>query len=58
MGKKDILKVQDIFTKSGSLAYANNLMDNLYNESKNEIDKLNIDSNIKNILKGFIIYLM
>ena len=55
--KKDILKVQDIFTKSGSLAYANNLMDNLYNESKNEIDKLNIDSNIKNILKGFIIYL-
>ena len=55
--KKDILKVQDIFTKSGSLAYANNLMDNLYNESKNEIDKLNIDSNIKNILEGFIIYL-
>ncbi len=57
INENDLKEVQNILIKSGSLDYANNKMSELFNYSKEEIKKLKIKDNIKNILLGLIIYL-
>lgn len=52
-----ILKVREIITNSGSLQNANNIMNSLFQESKNSIVNSNINLRVKNILLGFIKYL-
>ena len=54
---KDSQKVKDILIKSGSLEYATNKMNELFNSSKEQIQKSNIKQDIKNILNGLIKYL-
>ena len=43
--------------QSGALDYANNMMNNLFNDSKEKINNLDISEYIKNILLGLITYL-
>lgn len=57
INKNDIKEVQDIIIKSGSLDYANNIMNKLFEETKHNIKELKIKQNIKNILLGLITYL-
>ena len=52
-----IKEVQKILIESGSLEYANNKMNYYFELSKYNLNNLNINSNIKNILIGFIKYL-
>lgn len=53
-----INKVQDIFNKSGSYDYAVNMMNTLYDESLNILDKIKwIDEDKKCLLRGFVEYL-
>lgn len=56
---EDVLKnVQDIFTKSGALTYAENKMNELYNEGINKLNNINwLKEEDKQILLGFIDYL-
>ncbi len=57
-GKKNKSKeIQKIFKESGALEYANKKMNEMFNEVKNNINKLNIKEDIKQILLGFIKYL-
>ena len=53
-----INKVRELFKISGSLDYAVNMMNKLYDESINELNNINwIDLDKKNILIGFVEYL-
>ena len=54
---KDINTVKQIFIDSHALEYANSVMNRLFNESIEEIEKLEINENYKNIMLGFINYL-
>lgn len=55
---ENISKVRELFKISGSLEYANNMMNNLYNESLEIINKIKwIDESKKEILIGFVEYL-
>lgn len=55
---KDIEKVKNIFEKSGARKYATDKMNELFNQSIDNLNKVEwIDLKYKNILKGFIIYL-
>lgn len=61
-GKRDIteselLKVQNILIESGSLEYATNTMNILFNEARNNINNLNINKKVKDLLLGLTIYL-
>ena len=61
-GKKDLTenddtKVQKIIEESGSLQYATDKMNNLFNLAKRQINLLQINKEIKNILLGLIVYL-
>ena len=61
-GKKDLIenyaiKVQKIIEESGSLQYATDKMNNLFNLAKRQINLLQINKEIKNILLGLIVYL-
>ncbi len=57
-GKKNKTKeIQQLFIESGSLEYASNKMNYLFNKTKESINNLNIKQNIKNILLGFITFL-
>ena len=57
-GKKNKSKeIQKIFKESGALNYANDRMNEMFNVAKENVCKLNIKENIKNILLGFIKYL-
>ena len=57
-GKKNKVKeVQQLFIESGSLEYASNKMNYLFNKTKESINNLNIKQDIKNILLGFITFL-
>ena len=53
----DLLKVQEIIIKSGALDYANDRMNDLFNDSKEMINKSKINKKSKKILLGFITYL-
>lgn len=55
--EEDAKCVQNIIIESGSLDYANNLMNNLFIDSKDKINNLDITPHIKNILLGLITYL-
>ena len=55
--QKSILEVRNILVESGSLEYANNKMNELFNKSKTLLNESNIKPNIKNILLGFIKFL-
>lgn len=57
ISEEDASVVQNIMIESGSLLYANNMMNNLFRESREKIKNLNISLYIKNILLGFITYL-
>lgn len=57
INENDAKKVQDIIIESGSLEYANQIMEQLFDKSKTEIENLNIKENIKHILLGLITYL-
>lgn len=50
-------EVKNIFIKSGALKYAEDKMNELFDISKERINKLNIKQDIKNILQGLIIFL-
>ena len=55
---ESISKVRELFKKSGSLDYSINMMNKMYDESINILNRINwIDESKKNILKGFIEYL-
>ncbi len=56
--KNEVEKVREIFKESGSLEYATNMMNNLYNEAKVILEKIEwIPIEDKKILDGFIEYL-
>ena len=57
INKHELLEVQNIIKESGSLEYANKLMNKMFTEVKNNISKISIKKDIKNILLGFISYL-
>ena len=50
-------KVKEIFIKSGALEYAEDKMNELFDISKEKIEKLQIKQDVKNILLGLIIFL-
>lgn len=57
-GTNKTKEVKDLFIESGALKYANNLMDNLFNDSINKIKNLDfIKEDKKDILIGFASYL-
>ena len=62
-GKEDLTNeeieiVRDLFKKSGSYDYANNLMNNMYTESLNILNGINwIKDEDKKLLTGFVEYL-
>lgn len=62
-GKEDlndetIEKVQELFKKSGSYDYANNMMNQMYDESLEAIDAIKwISEEKKDLLRGFVEYL-
>lgn len=53
----EVNKVKEIIINTGSLEYAENMMNKLFNDVKERIINLNIKSNVKNILLGFVEYL-
>lgn len=53
----DILKVRDIFEKSGAKKYAQDMMQKYFTKSKDELNKLKLPEDLKNIILGFITYL-
>lgn len=56
--KDEIKKVKSIFKDSGALKYAEDLMNNLFKESNNQLEKIDyISGDYKKIIKGFIVYL-
>lgn len=55
--KNKTKEIQDLFIKSGALEYANDKMNELFNNVRTNIEKLDIKENIKHILLGFIKYL-
>ena len=57
ISENEAKEVQNIIVESGSLDYANNMMNNLIRDSKEKISGLNISSYVKSILLGFITYL-
>jgi len=55
---ESISKVRELFKISGSFDYANNMMNNLYDESIELLNNMNwIEDSKKEILKGFVEYL-
>ena len=55
--EKESKYIQNIIIESGSLEYAQNKMNELFNEAKSNIESLNIKKDIKDILLGIIVYL-
>ena len=55
--QNDIDCVKQIFMESGALDYANNMMNELFDYSINEVKELNLQENYQNIILGFIHYL-
>ncbi len=55
--KVEIEKVKQIFIESKALEYAQNMMNQLFDDSIKTIENLTIDDKYKNILLGFIHYL-
>lgn len=55
--EKEIKKIINIFDDSGAKAYSKKIMNDLFQESLNAIEKEDINKKYKDILKGFIIYL-
>ena len=61
-GKKNVTEIEhkrikELLELSGSLEYAKDYLDNLYGDVLNEIDKLEIESIGKDILKGLLVYI-
>lgn len=50
-------KVKEIFEKCGSKRYAEKMMNKLFKESIDKLSSIDIDSEYKDILLGFIVYL-
>jgi len=57
INEEELIKVQNILIQSGSLNYATEKMNELFNISKSRIETLTINNEVKNILLGFIKYL-
>ena len=58
IGEKEINETRRIFKESGAYDYANNLMNNMYNEGINIMKKIEwIKEEDKNIIYGFLEYL-
>lgn len=58
LARKDILKVKDIFEKSGARKNAEDMMNKMFDQSLKAINGIKfINKEYKNILKGFVIYL-
>ena len=58
IGEKEINETRRIFKESGAYDYANNLMNNMYNEGIEIMKKINwIKDEDKNIIYGFLEYL-
>lgn len=55
--EKELLKIRNLFIESGAYEYANNYLEDLYSNCLDEIDKLDIPNNGKDILKGLLIYI-
>ena len=54
---KELEKIRKLLIKSGSYDYANKMLDDLKNKAIKGIDELKINKNIKDILKGLLIYI-
>lgn len=57
IGEKDLNNIRDILYKSGSYDYAIDYLNNLEAECNEEIDKLDVPEEFKNIIKGLLIYI-
>lgn len=56
--EETIKKVQELLVKSKSLEYAENMMNNMYNESLTVLDSITwLNEDKKNLLRGFVEYL-
>lgn len=61
-GKKNITnkklkKIRELLTLSGALKYSEDYLDNLYYDSLDKIENLNLKEEDKDLLKGLLIYL-
>ncbi len=54
---KELSRVRELLKDSGALKYAEEYLDNIYYDLLTKIDKLNIDSNYQELLKGLLIFL-
>ena len=57
LNKEELDKVKNIFIESKALEKSELMMDNLFNESRNYLDKMNVSKEFKSILYGFMDYL-
>lgn len=57
LNEKQISRVKEIFIQSNALEYANKKMEDLFDSSINNIEKLSMSDNYKKIIIGFINYL-
>ena len=58
ISEKNIIKVQELFKKSGSYDYAINMMNKMYDEALESLDTISwIKEDKKYILRGFVEYL-
>jgi len=57
ISEKELLKIRNLFEVSGAYNYANNYLESLYKEVLKNIDKLEILDDVKDILKGLLIYI-
>lgn len=57
INEKELEEVRNIFIESNSLDKATNIMNDLIKKSKDELDKIKMNKDIKDILYGFMDYL-
>ena len=57
INEKELEEVRNIFIESNSLEKSTNIMNDLINKSKNELDNIKMNKDIKDILYGFMDYL-
>ncbi len=58
LSDEDLEASKKIFVDSGALDYANKIVNNLFREANNKLDKINFISECdRDILRGFIVYL-
>ena len=55
--EKELEKIRDLLIQSGSKEYALNYLKNLEKEVKDNLDKLKIDENVKDIIKGLLVFI-